>query len=125
MHLQRLYVASIESHIAVPSHGSNFMHLPAASVNGRIRIILQYPHTGRTSCIWTAWPTRCLTGWNCSTLTRVELHASHPRPQWRATPVLLQYPHTGRTSCIDLAQPIVYANEQLQYPHTGRTSCIR
>ncbi len=38
----------------------------------------------------------------CSTLTRVELHASFPTVVPTTMPTQLQYPHTGRTSCIRL-----------------------
>ncbi len=69
--------------IAVPSHGSNFMHPPTRSSTGNAER-------------------------NCSTLTRVELHASlwvlcraHPGPT-------LQYPHTGRTSCILLGRAALH-----------------
>ena len=61
--------------IAVPSHGSNFMH--------RLQIA---HHQGRSQ--------------HCSTLTRVELHASLTPASFAASVCLLQYPHTGRTSCI-------------------------
>src|SRR6266849_1061550 len=108
-------------------------------------LILQYPQTGRTSgnsrrstsmtlsyvlavpsdgsnlrqLTTTAWYHIACT--SCSTLRRVEPHAtSCYSPTIRLLSVL-QYPQTGRTSCnadanLALAQAVV-----LQYPQTGRT----
>ncbi len=143
--------------IAVPSHGSNFMHpeydasssrrkdycstltrvelhaSPGRSLRHLLAGLLQYPHTGRTSCIGPAVPgdanpVRIAVpshGSNfmhperrhrsvrpptyCSTLTRVELHASWNKTEQRMYPIRLQYPHTGRTSCIRTGRPIATA----------------
>ncbi len=67
---------SIIHDIAVPSHGSNFMHPPGLlRWPARLRA-LQYPHTGRTSCIPRTSSSVKAGPSYCSTLTRVELHAS-------------------------------------------------
>ncbi len=120
-----------QRYIAVPSHGSNFMHpFPLFTLLKKL-YILQYPHTGRTSCIAGGEECGGLCGHiavpshgsnfmhpthglrrpgghgiavpshgsnfmhpfyhslyrlakrNCSTLTRVELHASHARRRFR------------------------------------------
>ncbi len=43
--------AQVEVRIAVPSHGSNFMHREQGFRHAQAALELQYPHTGRTSCI--------------------------------------------------------------------------
>ncbi len=137
-----------------------------------VSIALQYPQTGRTSgnsrrstsmtlsyvlavpsdgsnlrqLTTTAWYHIACT--SCSTLRRVEPHAtSCYSPTIRLLSVL-QYPQTGRTSCnprsaryqrskgrtcstlrrvephaTGSVQPQTYTIEHLQYPQTGRTSC--
>ncbi len=135
--------------IAVPSHGSNFMHHTTQDGTLLSLKLLQYPHTGRTSCIQHArlrrravqfviavpshgsnfmHPGRRCVGnsasGHCSTLTRVELHASYRSGDRSPTARRLQYPHTGRTSCIRCHLRLAVRFRLLQYPHTGRTSCI-
>ena len=110
--------------------------------------ILQYPQTGRTSCnlVYLLAPLELIL--TCSTLRRVEPHATLlTAPEFAIVPVL-QYPQTGRTSCNrrkllpgasmpHLAVPSDGSNLMqhqgntlisgntfvLQYPQTGRTSC--
>src|SRR6266446_4335110 len=109
--------------LAVPSDGSNLMQHIATTYRYLDHAILQYPQTGRTSCNSAAAavsaPSLCLqypqTGrtscnrWKageapleenpCSTLRRVEPHATEEKRRWMSTALSLQYPQTGRTSC--------------------------
>ncbi len=111
--------------IAVPSHGSNFMHRTVLNMLYRHELELQYPHTGRTSCIRRVGPVRF-----GRRRIAVPSHGSnfmHPSAltEWSKAPFVLQYPHTGRTSCIHLSTARMTKHDKtLQYPHTGRTSCI-
>src|SRR5579864_5372166 len=85
--------------IAVPSIGSNLMH--------------------------RSWHPRCRSlPRNCSTLNRVEPHASCGCKVAARPPLSLQYPESGRTSCIRTYFVSASVQLVLQYPESGRTSCI-
>ncbi len=94
MHLSFPSSSSKTISIAVPSHGSNFMHLILMLPANWRSLILQYPHTGRTSCI------------------------NQDCPQY-AAPDLLQYPHTGRTSCIFLTSGGALTKDAIAVPSHG------
>src|SRR6266436_551897 len=85
--------------LAVPSDGSNLMQHIATTYRYLDHASLQYPQTGRTSCNrWKAGEAP-LEENPCSTLRRVEPHATEEKRRWISTALSLQYPQTGRTSC--------------------------
>ncbi len=159
--------------IAVPSIGSNLMHpfsvspsslsssdcstlnrvephaSPPRPGSPGLRLKLQYPQSGRTSCIFRFFAIRLEAFLYCSTLNRVEPHASLMRRINSVVKFILQYPQSGRTSCIKVllrakmpmkwncstlnrVEPHASEVQQvqaffvllLQYPQSGRTSCI-
>jgi len=84
---------------------------------------LQYPQTGRTSCNLAKSSWRRKKRRSCSTLRRVEPHATFLTCPYAVAVKSLQYPQTGRTSCNSSPAHLQPSSLDLQYPQTGRTSC--
>src|SRR6266851_1238393 len=91
--------------------------------HGHPKTCLQYPQTGRTSCNLAKSSWRRKKRRSCSTLRRVEPHATFLTCPYAVAVKSLQYPQTGRTSCNSSPAHLQPSSLDLQYPQTGRTSC--
>ncbi len=139
----------LPSGIAVPSHGSNFMHLTRGGDSGATGRVIAVPSHGSNFMHHIEKLVRRAICSYCSTLTRVELHASTRTVHPRSSSTCIAVPSHGsnfmhpspplcrrrcRRNCSTLTRVELHASgyyrvtdkdgNVLQYPHTGRTSCI-
>ncbi len=110
--------------LAVPSDGSNLMQRPVCDSKDKSGD-LAVPSDG-SNLMQRGYRSRgrrqaC----TCSTLRRVEPHATWTAADTAWFVTNLQYPQTGRTSCNFACNVRKRYDPDLQYPQTGRTSCNR